>query len=500
MSLKNKHGKFYGLTILIIVICLISSVKINAQLVLTLEQALETANENSPNIKRALLNLERSQQYLNAQRAALKSNFSLSLNPISYNQSRTFNDLISDWNTNETLNTGGTFTVSQPIKLTDGTISLNNSFGWQKSYSEYSDRETKTFSNNLYIRFDQPLFTYNRTTLTLNELELDLENTRLSYAMQRLSLEKSVTQAFYSVFQSQMDLEISQDELNNTETSYNIIKNKAEGGLVAREELYQAELNMATSRSDLENKKVALENAKDAFKQMLGISLFEDIMILADVSITTVEVNLQQALDYGLVQRMELRQREITIENNQFSLIQTNAMNEFKGDVSLSVGIIGDNQEFGNVYENPTSNPRVSLSFRIPLYDWGEKKARIKAAEATIQSSELSLEDENNNIIIGIRSVYRNLLNNERQIEIARIREQNAQLTYDINAAKYKNGDITGLDLSLNQNQLSTAKTSYSNALISYKIELLNLKIQSLWDFENNKSYIPDEFSDLVRN
>ena len=148
MSLKNKHGKFYGLTILIIVICLISSVKINAQLVLTLEQALETANENSPNIKRALLNLERSQQYLNAQRAALKSNFSLSLNPISYNQSRTFNDLISDWNTNETLNTGGTFTVSQPIKLTDGTISLNNSFGWQKSYSEYSDRETKTFSNN----------------------------------------------------------------------------------------------------------------------------------------------------------------------------------------------------------------------------------------------------------------------------------------------------------------------------------------------------------------
>jgi hypothetical protein len=30
------------------------------------------------------------------------------------------------------------------------------------------------------------------------------------------------------------------------------------------------------------------------------------------------------------------------------------------------------------------------------------------------------------------------------------------------------------------------------NALINYKIELLNMKIQSLWDFEKNTSVVPD--------
>lgn len=500
MDKKNKQLKIIYLAIITLTMSAFTLSSSIAQSVLTLEKALEVANENSPDIKAVLLNLERSQQNLNAQQAALKSNFSLSLNPINYSQNRTFNDLISDWNTNENLSTGGTFTIAQPIKLTGGTVALNNSFGWQSSYSEYSGLTNKTFSNNLYLIYDQPIFTYNRTTLALKELELDLENTRLSYAMQKLSLEKNVTQAFYSVYQTQMNLQISQEEFNNQETSYNIIKNKAEGGLVAREELYQAELNMATSKSDLENKKVALENAKDQFKLMLGISLFDEIMILADVEISTVNVDLQKALDYGLAQRMELRQREINIENSQFNLIQTSAMNEFKGNLSLSVGIIGDDKKFTDVYENPTSNPRVSLSFQIPLYDWGEKEARIKAAEAGIKSSELSLDNQNNSIIIGIRTVYRNLQNYEDQIEIARIREQNAQLTYDINAAKYQNGDITGLDLNLIQSQLSTAKTSYSNSLISYKIELLNLKIQSLWDFENNISYIPIEFSDLVRN
>jgi len=296
-----------------------------------------------------------------------------------------------------------------------------------------------------------------------------------------------------------MDLQISQEEFANTDRSFTIIRNKVEGGLLAREELYQAELNLATSQSDVENKKVALENAKDAFKQLIGVSLYEEIMILADVSVSTVDVDMQQALDYGLAQRMELRQREINIENSQFNLIQTSALNEFKGNMALSVGIIGDNQDFGRVYESPTSNPRVSLSFQIPLYDWGEKKSRVKASEASLKSSELDLEDEKNNIIITIRQVIRNLQNYEDQIEIARQREQNAQLTYNINEEKYKNGDITGLDFNLIQSQLSSAKTSYSNSLISYKLELLNLKIQSLWDFENNSSYIPDEFNDLIR-
>ena len=48
------------------------------------------------------------------------------------------------------------------------------------------------------------------------------------------------------------------------------------------------------------------------------------------------------------------------------------------------------------------------------------------------------------------------------------------------------------------QNQLSSAKRTYSNSLINYKIELLNLKIQSLWDFKRNTSYIPEDLQKMI--
>ena len=160
---------------------------------LTLEQALSIAESNSPRMKKTRLNLIRSQENLNAQNAALKSNFSLTLNPITYSQNREFNDLISQWNSVQTTESYGNFTVSQPIVLTDARISLVNRFGYKDSYSEYSNTTTKGFSNNLYLILDQPLFTYNRTKLQLKELELALENSQLNYAIQLLSLEKKVS-------------------------------------------------------------------------------------------------------------------------------------------------------------------------------------------------------------------------------------------------------------------------------------------------------------------
>jgi outer membrane protein len=477
---------------LIMLIILISNVLIsNSQQGLTLEQSLAIAESNSPTMKKTRLSLIRSQENLNAQNAALKSNFSLTLNPIGYNQSREFNDLISKWNSRTTTESFGNFTVSQPIVLTDARISLTNRFGYTDSYSEYSGTTTKGFSNNLSLNLDQPLFTYNRTKLSLKELQLALENAQLNYAIQLLALEKTVTQAFYYVYQQQQSLDIANQAYQNMQKSYEVSKNKVDAGISPKEEMFQAELNLATTRSDFENKQVTLENAKDDFKLLIGMSLYDDLLVLPNIAVDTVAVNISFAIENGLANRMELRQRKIDIENSQFDLIQTKALNEFKGSLGLSLGLFGDNEKFGKVYSSPTDNETVALSLTIPLWDWGERKSRIKAAEASIETANIVLQEEQNDIILGIRKVYRNLLNLQNQIEIARQSVINAQLTYDLNLERYKNGDLTGMDLNIYQNQLSEKQLTYTNSLITYKLELLNLKIQTLYDFEKKEAVSP---------
>ncbi|TAJ13661.1 TolC family protein [Marinilabiliaceae bacterium JC017] len=467
--------------------------KLFAQRLLTLQQSVSEALEKSPEIRQAKANLIYNRENLTAQRASLKSKFKLSVTPYKYSNSRNYDDFNQAWYNAEKTSSFGTLSVNQPIVWTDGELSLVNRFGWEDNYSSSSvNQPFKGFSNSLDLRLNQPVFTYNRRKLELRELELAFENAQLSYALKELNIEKRVTDYFYQLYQTQMNVLTYREEYANRKKSYDIIKNKVEAGLTAKEELLQAELDLMSSSSTLQNSEVNLENVKDNFKQMLGIPLEEEIMVIAEVSILPVDIDLAQAISYGLKNRMEIRQREIEIEKGQFDIIRTNALNEFKGNVGLSVGLFGNDERFQDIYATPNDNQDVSVSFEIPLWDWGEKKARLRAAEANLQAQEFRLEDEQIGIKLSVRQIHRTLKNLLTQINIARKNEENAKLTYEINLEKYKNGDLTSMDLNLVQNQLTQKKNDLTSALINYKLELLNMKLQTLYDFENKVPVIPE--------
>lgn len=218
--------------------------------------------------------------------------------------------------------------------------------------------------------------------------------------------------------------------------------------------------------------------------------LDEDILVFAEVEIKPIQVNLDQAISHGLGSRPELRQREIESKELEFDMIKTKALNEFKGDVSISFGLIGDNSHLNKVYNNPTQNPEGFYQFCCSYFRLGEKKARITQKMAQ-RINELEFQEDKVDIELNIRQVWRNLEKPPTQIKIAEQNVQNAQLTYDLNQTRYREGDITGMEMSQFQTQLSNKKITYTQALINYRIELLNLKILSLYDFDKNMPLVP---------
>ena len=476
----------------------LSGTSLEAQALLTVDRSMDIAVENSPEMQQTELSLVRSQERLNAQRARLKSQMSITLNPFEYEKTNRFDSQTSEWYLNESASSGGTFAINNRILPTDGELTLVNRFSYDYSFTESAyaiDPINKTFNNRLYLQYTQPIFTYNRIRMETETLELDYEASLIRYLLMRLSLERDVSVDFYAVYSNQMRLEIAQDDLKNNEESYEIISNKVEGGLLALEELYQAEVNLATSRSGVFNAELTLANSRDQFKVLIGLPLDTTLMIAAEIIADTVPVNQELAITHALNHRMELREREIDLEQANFDLIVAKSTNEFAGSVTASFGVQGNSEEFANLFETPTNTPAIGLTFNIPIFDWGERKSEIRAAEASLQSTQISYEVEQTNIELNIRSVVRNLKNLENQIGIQRKTVENAVLAYDINLERYRNGDLTSMDLGLYQNQLSEARMAVTNAIIDYKIELLNLKIQTLYDFEKQLPIIPEELT-----
>ena len=446
-----------------------------AQEILTLDKALSIAFEHSPSLIQSKLSLEQRELNLKAQDASLKSQFSLDINPFNYTRNNQYDSYNSNWYANEIMSSSASLGIRQPIKWTDGTISLVNDLSWQDASNKTSGGKNTSFNHNLSLRLEQPLFTYNRTKMQLKELEYALENAKLSYAMQELNIEKNVTTQFYSVYQKQKDLNTARDEYHNQKQNYDIIKNKVEAGLVAREELYQAEVNLATSESSVYSAEIDYENSKDNFKLLLGISLDEDIMVLPNTDIVTVNVNSDDATKYALEQRMELRQKQITLEQDVFNIIRAKAENEFKGNLSARIAMDALSGKVKNLYDNPTDNEQIGISLTIPIFDWGAKKAKVKSSQLAMESNQIDMDEEKKNITIGVRQICRNLPILIRQIEIKKKSIENAEHSYEINLEKYRNGTLTGMELQQYQTQLTNAKQAYTNAVISYKLVVLIL-------------------------
>ena len=221
------------------------------------------------------------------------------------------------------------------------------------------------------------------------------------------------------------------------------------------------------------------------------MSLDEDIAILFDNNIPTVDVNIKDAVKYALDQRMEIRQNRLPWNRMYFRLSGQKQKANSKVNLSVRVGMDALAGKVKNMYDKPTDNEEVGVTLTIPIFDWGLKKAKVKSSQLAMESDEISLEEQKKEIVIDVRQICRNLPTLIRQIEIKKKSIENAERTYEINLEKYRNGNLTGMDLQQFQNQLTTAKQDYTSAIISYKIELLNLKIQTLWDFETHKSYLP---------
>ena len=459
---------------------------------LALEQALELAFDRSPTMLQARHSLEISRRNLKAQRAALKSRFSLTLTPYQFSKDRIFNDLVSQYNTQEQTRLGATFSIQQPIERTDGTLSVVETFGWREAASSFASSFTgstqdQTYNNSLFLRYSHPLFTYNRTRLQLKELELALENARFNHAIQKLQIENQVTRLFYDLYYKRESVRIAAEELENASTSFTIIEGKVRAGIAAEEELFQADLERASRRASLDNTQLQYANALDDFKIQLGQPLDAELEVIADVRKQLVEVDLEKAMAHGLRQRMELRQWAIAVQNAEADLVRTDAQNEFKGSVDLTYGLIDTEKDLTDLYGSSTRNQGVAVQFNVPLFDWGEKEHRLAAARQRVASQRQSAADQKNQIVLEIRRAYRSLQNQETRIEIAEKNVRNARRTYEINLERYRNGDLSSKDIGFYQNQLALEQLNEIGALIDYQLALLDLKVRSLYDFARDE-------------
>ena len=488
-------------TILIICILMACFSRLKAQdtYYLTLEESIEISKQKSFSMLSLRQDLKIAEYNLKSASSRLKTHIDLEFTLPQYTKGTgEWTDSLgrtSSYYAIERLNYSGLLTINQPL-ITDGNIYITNSL----SGINDMNRDERYARLNTRVGFRQPLdafYGYNSIKSGLKRARLAYEQSNKALKREELDLVYQVSDAFYKLLSLQKSAEIALLDLERQTEAQEISKNKFTAGLIREVDALQMEVDLAEAQNNYDIAVLDQVSATNSLKELLGISLKDNIVLESKLDYKIVVVDSEMAVNLALKNRSEVREQEIQIEQQKLSIKQQKAAGMVKSSIDAHWGKEGIGGPLGGSYLDALDisyndffqRPPVfgvGFTVRIPLFDWGENKALVRASESRLKQYTYRKEEIERDIETQVRNLVANVNNSLKRLQLLEKNVVVAEKSFEITRQRYSDGDIDSQSLALERNRLNTAYKSHLSAYINYQLTLADLMRRTYYDFQND--------------
>jgi len=366
--------------------------------------------------------------------------------------------------------------------------------------NDYSTQKRQLAYSQFGVIFNQPVFTKNLLRENLLQAEYSYKRSELYFTRTQMDIIYRVISGFYEVYRAAYAKQISEERLSNSQEALRINKLKFETGNISEGELLVTEIEAARNDVYLLESIGIYEKAKDDFKLLIGLNMSEEIDIIAEMEFETVVIDVQKATEQALYNRLEIKEIEYDLKMQEINVDRAKREGEVRGDILAYYNFAGLSPTEGNVgnlfrqsFDNMTVRPPnrgVQFTLTVPILDWGRRRNNVKTQSIYLVQKKMLLDNQHEEIVKEIREIVRMVYEAEKRFRINQTNIDIAQRNYRIFRLRFENGDITGQELSLEQARLSEVQLAYINAFVTYQLALADLKRKTMWNFENNRSYL----------
>ena len=479
---------------LLFLLCFVFTISLCSQKQITLEQAINIAQKNSPDYK-ALLNQNQASywRYRNFKAGFLPQ---LRLDATLPQYSNSVNRLTND-------NGQDIFVRSNQARV-DGTLSLNQNAltGGTVSLSSQLER-VDVFGNNASTGFAVVPFSinYRQNSLFYNPFKWQKRIEPLVYEeakrdfierMEQISLNTS--RRYFALLKSQVQRRIANSNFSNQDTLFQISKGRFRMGKIAENDLLQIELSVLNSENDVITNEVNFKRASQNLSRYLVLDT-ENILLSVPKELTTFTVTVEKALEEAKNNRkavIEFRRRRLQAEQE---VAEVKGNNRLQMRLRANFGISQQGAVFNDLFQDFNQQQNVTLSLGIPILDWGVSKSRRKLVEANKDLVNTNIEIDKQEFE---QEIYLHVLNWQNQrnfLKTAKKAQEIALKRYEIAKKRFVLGKITITDLNIALQEQDRSVLQYLNSLEKFWTDYYTLRRLTLYDFVKNKKI---EVADII--
>ena len=458
---------------------------------LTLERMVELSLSSSYEVRRLNLEIQRDQYSLKAHQARLKSSvdmdltipaFSLTSEP-KWNSDLQKNEIIQE----NTRMWEGEISVRQPIIFfgypTNGYLSFNNRM---YRYNQINDDGVSEvdYYNRYYIRYTQPLFQPNGLKNDLEQAELNLEGTQLEFYGDVVDIVDNVSEDYFDLFEAHYRRTINRALVGNLERALAIAQDLARQDSTRAIDVDQIQVDLANARERLQSSESSIRLEAASVKRSLGLSDADSIALDPVFFLDPVAIDMDEAVRLAMELTPRMRQLDISLRNSEIDLEDTKSRGGFRMDLSLSYGRERRDDAFDRLWVHPDNSYTVNVEAYVPLWDWGERDARIAASRIRIDQTRLRIEEAELQIVSSVRNEVLNVRDREDRTMAMRDNLDLAGGVSETSFQRYAAGSITATDLMLSLRREADTAENFLQAYLGWRESLRQLQQLTYWDFE----------------
>lgn len=335
-----------------------------------------------------------------------------------------------------------------------------------------SNIQTRQYSPGLSLQIMQPLIRGFGKAI----VEAALNNARDNELISRLNIEgilrttvTAVIVAYLEVVSAERTLQIDEAALKRAERSIEQTKIFIKAGRKAGNELVTVKADVASVKTQLENDKNNLQQARYALMAAIGMDpntpvQFTDIQVeelISKYHAPTLENTKQLILENDI----QYQTAEIILHGStKRGLMLAEDSTRWQLNIAANLGT-----------QNRGSN-NATLTLQIPIDDQIAKQAVLNAKIA-LQQAELALQQDKWSKQTTAINGWNSVISAKRALVYASDAEKWQAKTYDVSYQKYLHGLIDSLELQTAQLQLIQAQQTSLTARINYLKALVNLDL-----------------------
>jgi outer membrane protein TolC len=463
---------------------------LQAQSALSLQEAIQLSQENSPIGKQIRASYESNQWQFKSSKAARLPQLNLSGSAPGY--TRRINQVYQPdgsfvFAPVQQAFSSGNLSISQLIPATGGTISIGSGLNRGDIFSGLGS--TFYQANPLAINLSQPLFKFNTIKWQWQQDNLQLKFATRQQVENLEDLSITVTQRYFDLYTAYLQLKNAEFNEAINDTIYRIAKGRFGVGKIAENELLQVELSYTNARNAVEQQRLQVKLAERQLMMLTGKQINAGA-ISPPINTPNIEANPEFAVMEALTNRSDLVAWEMTEGQANRNLIEAKRARRLSADMNISYGLNQTGATFDAATQNPLESQYAGIGFSIPIASMGQNRSNQKAAELNLEARKQQNQANKNNLELEVYAAALQLQQLKNSLIISSKADTIAQKRYEVARNRYRIGTVDITNLLIAQNEKDSALINYVNTLRDYWVSYFRLRRLTLYDFEKKEKLV----------